>query len=74
MPVLNENYMSDCPTWLFDMIHFQISTDSLTHSKHRSQGTNKEVMNQIPALRDCYDPTRVVVVFLSEKKLLSRTT
>lgn len=32
------------------------------------------MIDQIPGLRDCYDPTRVVVVFLSEKKLLSRTT
>lgn len=74
MPVLNENDMSDCTTWPFDMIQFQISTDILTHSKHTSQGTDKDVMSQIPGFRECYDPTRVVVVFLSEKKLLSRTT
>ncbi|TNN55929.1 hypothetical protein EYF80_033865 [Liparis tanakae] len=34
----------------------------------------EDVVNRILGLRDCYDPTRVVVVFLSEKKLLSKTT
>lgn len=73
MAVLKVEDMADCTTWQFDMIQFQISAAVRTHSMHTSPGIDK-VMNQMSELRDCYDPTRVVVVFLSEKKLLSRTT
>lgn len=36
--------MSDCTTWQFDMLQFQISTDILTYSTHRSRcpGTDRE--------------------------------
>jgi len=70
--VLND--VSDCTTWQFDMIQYLISTAVLSDSMHTSPAWINREMNQIPGLRDCYDPTRVVVVFLSEKKLLSRTT
>lgn len=72
--MLNEDFMSDFMIWQFDMIHFHISTAALEHSMLTTQVQINEVMNQILELRDCYDPTRVVVVFLSEKKLLSKTT
>lgn len=42
IPVQNENDVSDCTTWQFDMIQFQIGTDILTRSKHMSQGTEKQ--------------------------------
>lgn len=73
MAVLKVEDMSDCTIWQFDMIQFHISAAVQTYSMHTSSGIDK-VMNQMSELRDCYDPTRVVVVFLSEKKLLSRTT
>lgn len=34
--------MSDCTTWQFDMIQFQIRTDILTLSIHTSPRSNKE--------------------------------
>lgn len=58
---------------VYDMIPFHISTNILTHFRHISQ-IYKEIYESGVKAQTFYDPTRVVVVFLSEKKLLSRTT
>lgn len=42
IPMLKEDDLPDCIAWQFDMIQLHISTDILTHSRHTSQGTDRE--------------------------------